>query len=513
MLPFRVFVRVATAFLFVWLFSVTRADNARGDHRPNVLMIAVDDLRPELNCYGSGHIHSPNIDRLAASGMRFDRAYCSVAVCGASRASLLSGCRPETTQIWDFKTPLRSKMPHVRTLPGHFAANGYQTAFLGKIYHSASDDKESWTIPTNQWAPRDKKLGKGYLHTPYHKRTAHPSIPGLKNGPSTENGGDVADNAYTDGHNAERAVKMLERFAKTEQPFFLAVGFLKPHLPFNAPGRYWDLYDRDAIEIPSREKMKGSLPWARSTWGELKNYPDIDRDQTSLDDETTRRLIHGYYAATSYTDAQVGKLLNALENLRLEQNTIVVLWGDHGWYVGDYGEWCKHSNYEVATRVPLIFRVPPSVLASAKPGSSLQLAELLDIYPTLCDLTGLETPSHVHGHSLKRLLLDPTDPWREAAISQYVKTEVIHPTNPASGNGKKKPIRSPNLGTSVRTQRYRYTRWISRKTGELRGEELVDLKNDPQSTLNVVSLPEHSKALIQLRELAEQSATGIAPPP
>lgn len=478
--------------------------------RPNVLMIAVDDLRPELACYGARHVHSPNIDALAESGMRFDRAYCSVAVCGASRASLLSGCRPETTGVWDAHTLLRSKMPDVLTLPGHFAASGYQTAFLGKVYHRPTDDAESWTVDADEWAPSDPDRGSRFLNVRRHRRQFRASTnPKVKPFPSTQNGGDVPDHAYRDGHNADRAVTLLERFAETEQPFFLAVGFHKPHLPFVAPGKYWDLYDRDAITPPSREKMRGSVSWARSTWGELKNYLDIGRDQEQLDDETTRRLIHGYYAATSYVDAQVGKLLAALERHDLDDRTIVVLWSDHGWYLGDYGEWCKHTNYEIATRVSLLLRVPAAAAPEATKGSCERLVELLDIYPTLCELTGLASPPHLHGHSLATLLADPETPWREAAISQYQKREPIVRTLP-SGRTRRSGV--TNLGTSVRTERFRYTRWKRIEAGETSAEELVDLIADPDSTANVIDDPQYADELPRLRALADRSGVGVAPP-
>ncbi len=493
------------ALALVFACSLGIADTSH----PNILMIAVDDLRPELGCYGAVQIHSPNIDSLAASGMRFERAYCSVAVCGASRASLLSGCRPETTNVWDAHTLLRQKMPGVLTLPGHLAASGYQTASLGKVYHRESDDKESWTIDVNKVVPLKKGTGEVFLNVErYADQFAASTNPKVKPYPATQNGGDVPDNAYSDGANAERAVKLLNRFAVSEQPFFLAVGFKKPHLPFTAPGKYWDLYDRDKIEVPPRVRLKNDIPWARSTWGELKNYLDIGRDKEILDDETSRKLIHGYYAAISYTDAQVGKLLTALRELSLEENTIIVLWGDHGWYLGDYGDWCKHSNYEVATHVPFIIRAPESVLSGAAPGKTKQLAELLDIYPTLCELTGVSTPSHLHGSSLVPLLIDPSSPWREAAISQYIKKEPIYTT---SADGKRKRKSHPTLGTSVRTDEFRYTRWKNIKSGEVRAEELIDFEVDPGSTVNVIDDPIYADKLPRLRQLADQSATGVKP--
>jgi iduronate 2-sulfatase len=457
--------------------------------RMNVLMIAVDDLRPELACYGKSFIHSPNIDALAASGIRFDRAYCQVAVCGASRASLLSGCRPETTQCWDYKTLMRTKMPDVLSLPQHFRQQGYETSFIGKVYHSAKDDPQGWSVRPEELAPRDPKKGKGYVDTPWQERKPDPKNPGRRRGPSTENGGDVPDEAYTDGHTAERAKVMLGKLASGKQTFFFAVGFLKPHLPFNAPGKYWDLYDRDSIEIPAREDLVDSVPYGRSGWGELKNYSDIPRNVEFLDDPTSRRLIHGYRAAVSFTDAQVGKLIAELDRLGLRENTIVVLWGDHGWYVGDYGDWCKHTNYEIATRVPLIVSAPG--VAAGK--STNALSEFVDIYPTLCELAGLEIPEHCQGTSFVPVLKSPQTPWKQAAFSQYKKSK----------SGRRM------LGTSIRTERYRYTEWRDDKTGELDAIELIDFEKDPGATRNVAAEAEYEDVLPRLEKLCAKSASGV----
>ncbi|QDT01715.1 Choline-sulfatase [Rubripirellula lacrimiformis] len=461
--------------------------------RLNVLMIAVDDLRPELACYGAEHIHSPNIDRLASEGVRFDRAYCQVAVCGASRASLLSGCRPETTGCWNFRTPLRSKMPDVLTLPQHFKQSGYETAFLGKIYHSASDDASSWTLNVNRWAPAQAGKGKSYVLAenakPTERKPKGDRRPSDKAGPSNENGGDVPDEMYNDGHNADRAVRVIEQFADHEKPFFFAVGFLKPHLPFNAPAKYWDLYDRSSIEIPARTSVVDGVPYASSNWGELKNYPDIPRDVDYLDDEKTRELIHGYRAAVSYTDAQVGKLLAALDRTGQRDNTIVILWGDHGWYVGDFGEWCKHTNYEIATRVPLIVSAP----GVAPDRSSESMAEFVDIFPTLCQMTGLDVPEHCQGKSLTPILADPSAVVKPAAFSQYLKNK------PGAGQMR---------GTSIRTDRFRYTEWRSVKTGELDAIELIDFDTDPGATVNVASDPKYASFLPGLAKWCAESHSG-----
>jgi len=461
--------------------------------KPNVLFIAVDDLRPELNCYGAAHMATPNIDRLAEQGTLFERAYCQVAVCGASRASLLSGLRPESTNCWNYFTPLREKRPDVLTLPQHFKQNGYATAMLGKIYHSPSDDASAWSVPIEKLAPQKKGNGKSYVATPDSAFVRVGGRNPKRRGPATENGGNVPDEAYVDGENARRAIVAMENLAKHDQPFFMAVGFIKPHLPFNAPGKYWDLYDRSKIVVPPAKDQIDSVRYGRSGWGELKNYADIPRGVDPLDDQLSRRLIHGYYAATSYVDALVGQLLDSLEQIGIADDTMVILWGDHGWYLGDYGDWCKHTNYEVATHVPMIIAAP----GMKKGQRTAALTEYVDIYPTLAELAGLELPKHLQGTSLVPLLVDPGRPWKEAAFSQYIKNK--------RGEGSM-------LGTSVRTERYRYTEWVSRKTGKLDARELIDFKTDPGATRNVAAAPENAEVLEQLGALAKRSGTGLPVP-
>lgn len=475
-----------TASPFPARVRVTAAD----DVRPmNLLMIAVDDLRPELGCYGKSSVISPHIDALAASGVRFDRAYCQVAVCGASRASLLSGCRPETTGCWDYFTPLRKKMPDVLSLPEHFRGSGYETTFLGKVYHSPTDDPQGWSLKATEWAPPLRGKGRGYVADYPNRPRTNPKRPSLKSGPSVENGGDVDDEVYRDGMVASQATRLLQRFAQHDKPFFLAVGFIKPHLPFACPGKYWDWYERDQFVVPSREDVVDGVEYGRSTWGELKNYTDIEPKAQFLDDDKTRELIHGYHACVSYTDAQVGRVVGELDRLGLRDNTIIVLWGDHGWYVGDFGAWCKHTNYEIATRVPLLISAP-----GIEPASTDALVELVDLYPTLCELASLPVPDHCQGMTLTPWLNNPLHRSPEAAFSQYKRNK--------RGEGVM-------LGTSVRTDRFRFTRWVSEKTGKLDAEELIDFQTDPGATRNVIAEPVYESDLPALRRLATKSGSGV----
>lgn len=461
--------------------------------KPNILFIAVDDLRPELRCYGNKDIHSPNIDALAARGTLFERSYCQVAVCGASRASLMTGLRPQTTRCWNYKTPMREMNPDALSMPQYFKTHGYETISIGKIYHATNDD-----FPQG-WSEKPLRgLGKQYASpagiAAHKKATRIQRETGVRsNGPASENGGNVDDDVYNDGGVAKVATGRLRQFAISGKPFFLAVGFSKPHLPFNAPGKYWDLYKREDIKIPSRDKMINGLGYDGSTWGELKNYSDISKKAKVLDDAQTRELIHGYRAAVSYMDAQVGRLMKTLDETGLTKNTIIVLWGDHGYYLGDYGEWCKHTTYEIATRVPLIVVAP----GQKKGQQTKALAELVDLFPTLCELTELPVPENLHGASLKPLLTNPNAPWKRGAFSQYFKGKP--------GTGKV-------LGTSLRTDRYRYTEWRKNDhTGKLEDITLIDFQGDPKK--NVAADPAHKELIKELARLTKNSGAGLKPQP
>ena len=445
-----------------------------GARRPNVLFIAVDDLRPELGCYGRTHIHSPNIDRLAASGMVFERAYVQQAVCAPSRASLLTGLRPDTTGILDLNTPLRKAMPKVVSLPQAFREAGYTSIGLGKIYHHPQDDmnvgwsREPWRPVGGQWlAPDNLALIER------RKEASNAESKGRVRGPAYE-AGDVPDDAYGDGQVAARAIDALRGFEASGEPFFLAVGFFKPHLPFNCPKRYWDLYDRDAIALaPNPQRPKNVPEQAHTTWGELRSYAGIPA-QGSLDDDTARTLIHGYYACVSYTDAQVGRLLDALDTLQLTDNTIVILWGDHGWHLGDHDQWTKHTNFEKATHAPLILRAPGQRTGQR----TAALVEFVDVYPTLCELAGVPMPENLEGTSVVPLLSDPGRPWKTGAFSQYPRGKGV-------------------MGRSLRTDRYRYTRWTDAQ-GTLLGHELYDHQVDPQEDHNLAADASHAATAAEL---------------
>jgi len=424
-----------TVFLFVSFFGLSQVK------KPNILFIAVDDLRTEINCFGAKHMHTPNFDRLANKGMIFQRAYCQQAVCAPSRNSLLTGLRPDALGIYDLYTYFRTKNPDVVTLPEHFKNNGYHTETMGKIYHTGhgnSDDRQSWSIPKWNQDNEIKKLKKISRGDTIGLERDFPTIDGKKLpwycSPMPE------DN-MTDAMIANQAVKRMKVIK--DSAFFLAVGFVKPHLPFVAPKKYWDLYDPSEIKIPKRKIPKDMPDMALHQFGELRKYHGIPA-KGYLDDKTSRNLIHGYYAAVSMIDAQVGKLLDALEENGLDDNTIIVLWGDRGWKLGEYGGWCKHTNFEMDTNAPLMFSVP-----WLKKGLKTEsLAEFVDIYPTLCELAGLELPEHLEGQSLVPVLNDPKTEVNKVAISQY-------PRGKSLGYDRK----SEFMGYSIRTGNYRFTRW------------------------------------------------------
>jgi iduronate 2-sulfatase len=450
-----------------------RSAPARRGSGPNVLMIAVDDLRCELGCYGAAHMVTPHFDRLAASGTLFNRAYCQVAVCNPSRASLMSGLRPDTLQCHDLNTDMRVRLQDLVTLPQHFIGHGYAAQGLGKIYHlghGRSDDPASWNRPNlaNRWRrdlyalESNRALNRQNQAASSGRATPELAAAGqYRNGPSWEIA-DVPDDAYTDGAIANAAVDLLGSYGR--DPFFLAVGFHKPHLPFNAPKKYWDLYDPKDIDLPPQSDWPEGMPTvAGANWGELRVYEGIPF-QGGLDRDQAIRLIHGYRACVSYIDAQLGKLLDALDANGLADETIVALWGDHGFKLGDYGSWCKHTNFEIDTRAPLIIRAPGMPAGGVCHG----LVEFIDLYPTLTELANLPLRPELEGASLAPQLQNPAALSRSFALSQF-------------------PRGAQRMGYSLRTDSHRFTRWQNVDTRQLLGAELYDHRSDPGETRNLLA--------------------------
>ncbi len=454
----------------------------------NVLFIAVDDLRPALGCAGDPHAKTPNIDRLAARGTTFTRAYCQQAVCSPSRSSLLTGRRPDTTKVYDLVTHFRKALPDVVTLPQHFKQNGYSTHGIGKIYHGGYNDPPSWSAPWEatkgrNFGPDGQKL-IGELRAKARAEGANVSrVRGLP-----FEAPDVADDYLNDGWTAGRAIEVLKARKGKAEPFFLAVGFVKPHLPFVAPKKYWDLYDPSRLPVAdSSDPPKDAPRFAPQLGGELRAYHGIPKNGP-VPKETARKLVHGYYAAVSYMDAQLGRVLDALKEQGLAGDTVVILWGDHGWHLGDHGMWCKHTNYERATRAALVMSVPGQKAAGQTTDA---LVEFVDVYPTLAGVCGLPRPDGVEGHSFAPLLDDPKRPWKAAAFSQYPR-----------GGG---PAVGPLMGYAVRTDRHRYVEWRKRDGSDVVARELYDHRNDPQEDRNVAG-EAANKGVVE--KLAKQLAAG-----
>ena len=451
--------------------TIVLISNLTYGQQKNVLFIAVDDLKPNLGCYGDKMAVSPNIDSLAQMGTIFGNAHTQQAVCAPSRASLLTGWRPDRTQVWDLHTLIRDKNPDVVTLPQYFKENGYQTLATGKVFDPRSvddfHDAPSWSVPYVQvTAPK-------YMEATETVATEAADYP---------------DDDYKDGKVALAGIDLLKQAAENDQPFFVAVGFAKPHLPFVAPQKYWDLYDRDSIQInPFQEFAANSPDYAYQPGWELRSYADIPDVGEDIPEDKQIEVIHGYYACVSFVDAQVQRVINELDSLGLRDSTIIVLWGDHGWHLGDHAMWAKHSNFEQATRSPLII-VDPDI-----PGGKYVTSpvEFVDIFPTLCELTGLPIPDSLAGTSLVPILSGQTDRVKDYAVSQYHR------------NGTKE-------GYTIRADRYRYTEWldINYREGVLPysddiviDRELYDYKTDPRETVSLIYDPAYKSVLDSMKAM------------
>lgn len=463
------FVLVLSAGIFC-VSAGTKEAAAQGG-RPNVLLICVDDLKPIAGCYGDQIAHTPNIDRLAQQGVLFEAAYCNQAVCSPSRNALMTGLRPQTLGIYDLPTHFRLAAPDAVTVAEHFRTHGYQTHGLGKILHTGHgnhEDEASWSHP--HWRPKAAQ---------YQLPASSANTRDSKNGPrgtATESA-DVDDEVYSDGQIAVEAVRRINHAASTpDKPFFIAVGFLKPHLPFVAPKHYWDLYDPATLPMPQIvEPPKNAPAYAPQFGGELRSYSDVPQ-KGRISDADTRRLIHGYYAATSYTDAQIGKLLDSLNTSGMADNTVIVLWGDHGWHLGDHGMWCKHTNYEQAARIPLIV-ASPGCAAGRK---TMSLVETVDLYPTLCELASLPVRDNLDGTSFSSILKSPNKATRESVIHVYP--------------------RGRRLGRAIRTNRYRMVEWKEPDAAsETADFELYDYQTDPFETNNLAAA--QPETMTQLRAI------------
>lgn len=495
------------------LLCVSLSGNAQEGNK-NILFIAVDDLKPLLASYGAEQMHTPNFDRLAAMGTSFHNAHVQQAVCGPSRASIMTGAYPDKTKVWDLHTNFRESAPDLMSMPEYLVEQGYESTGIGKIYHKGSSspghDGKSWSIPHQLPDNFDPEYGTPAFNY-YQNSETKAQIAQLKKEakakginkqgkirkyvfkrmkPSTE-AADVSDEAYQDGLYTQAAIQQMKQLSEGNKPFFLAVGYQKPHLPFIAPKKYWDLYDPAKIDLaPFQDLAAGTPKLAYHSFGEIRAYSDIDKNLRvgdKMTEEKQRELIHGYMACVSYIDAQLGKLLDAMEAMDLMENTVIVLWGDHGFHLGDHTLWCKHSNFEQATRIPLMF----AGQGVEKGKVVTQAVELVDVFPTLFELAGVAPSAQVDGKSLVPLMDgdESTGIDRNYAISQYHRW-------------------GDRMGYSIRTDRYRYTEWHGKgyrtyksyMADNIEGLELYDYEKDPNETRNLVDDPAYLEVKKQLKE-------------
>ncbi|MBF0196609.1 MAG: sulfatase [Planctomycetes bacterium] len=480
---------------------------------PNILMIAVDDLKPLLGAYGYEAVQSPHIDSLAKDGVVFTNAHCGQAVCGPSRASLLSGLRPDTTKVWDLKTRMRQANPSIVTIPQHFKDNGYETAVTGKIFDYRcvdsryQHDAPSWSIPYRKFN-NNPKSEYGHLDPAYvskvkkirkelkasGKGTYKAVMEKVGGVPAYEKHMDVPDEAYDDGSIAETGISLLKELTKKDKPFFLAVGFKKPHLPFVAPKKYWDLYKDTNFPPPETKGLPLNAPQLafQDSW-ELNGSYVTSKSNGKFDPEYENNLRHGYHACVSYIDAQIGKLMAALKEYGVADSTIVILWGDHGFHLGDHGMWCKHTNYEQATRSPLIILDPRKKFAMSK---SAEPVEFIDIFPTLCEMATLKAPASLEGKSLLPHMTQGGK-HKEVAISQFSRHS--------------KEAKGEVMGYAYRSLTHRYVEWVANKykKGKIANapriaEELYDYQKDPLEKVNVANDPAYAETLAHFRKLSRE---------
>jgi len=511
----RCFLKITSAGTVACFFSGFKLPG--NGKRPNILFIAVDDLRPELNCYGVDYVKSPNIDAIAKRGVLFLQAHCQSAVCNPSRASLMTGLRPDSTRVWDLQTNFRTTIPGVVTLPQHFRDNGYYAAAIGKIYHNIFPDDQSWSEPEMHI--------DGYPFDPdavYRSRENMDLIEQRKK--EITAGGDQAryidkygkwylkakafeivdmpDNVYYDGAQTDVAVEKLGELSRMGKPFFFGIGYYRPHLPFNVPKKYWDMYDREKIPLAENDYLpRNSPPMAINNMKELAGYSDFKNTrhpaEGKLSEEEARLLKHGYLASVSYVDAQIGRLVERLKQLNLHDNTIIVLWGDNGWKLGEHNSWCKMTDYEVDTRVPLIVSAPGIGKSNIKCEG---MVELVDIYPGLCELAGLKIPDGLEGTSFVPLLSNPERKWKQAVFSQYLSEGKWAPPDGIS-----------YMSYSIRTAGYRYVEFYKWPAKEYADCELYDHKIDPGENNNIAALSRNKELVAKLSAQLKKGWKAVLP--
>ena len=484
--------------LISWvIFTASACDQDQVADKPNILFVSIDDLRPTLGVYEDPVAITPNLDHLAGEGMTFRQVFCQAAVCAPSRASLMTGLRPDSTRVWHLGDKFREINPATVTMPQHFARHGYHTVNIGKIFHNYMPDSISWDEPDMRpaqylqpdWLGRDGETF--YISETVNKSQAvkRDSLlqlrpvryaDGWNTGPAWE-AADVHDTLYYDGAQTELAKRTLTRLAKMEQPFYFGLGYFRPHLPFAVPKKYWDLYHPDSIPLAANPDIPEGAPiWTMNSMYELRHYDGFGHighptSSYRMSEDTARILKQGYYASVSYVDALLGDLISHLQTLGIYDNTIIVVWGDHGWKLGDHNSWGKMTNYNIDLQVPLIIRYPDQKKRGVQTDA---LVELVDLFPSICELAGIEVPDYMQGTSFLPLLEEPERPWKKAAFSQFHRRPGV------SADGQR------YMGYSINTAEYHYIEWYQwdHRTGT-KGDyvkaELYDRLKDPVEKENI----------------------------
>ena len=493
------------------------ANTEENTKKPNVLFISIDDLRPALGAYGDEVAITPTIDQFAREGMTFLNTFAQVAVCAPSRASLMTGLRPDSTRVWHLGDKFREINPATVTMPQHFSKHGYHTINLGKIFHNYMPDSVSWNEPDLRpsrylqpdWLGRDGEtfyISQEVAKSQVIKRDSLLKLrpiryaDGWNTGPAWE-AADVHDTMYYDGAQNELTKKSLTRISKLDKPFYMGLGFFRPHLPFTAPKKYWDLYDRSTIPLAINPEMPdGAPPYTMNSMYELRHYDGFGHighptSSYRMSEDTVRTLRHGYYASVSYVDALLGDLFDHMKALDIYDNTIIIIWGDHGWKLGDHNSWGKMTNFNIDLRVPMMIRYPQQKNRGA---ATKAITELIDMFPSLCELADIPVPDYMQGTSFLPLISDPDLKWKDAAFSQFHRRPKV------SADGKR------YMGYSINTHSHHYIEWYGwdpeqGERGDFKSAELYDSVNDKHETTNLISDKGYESVV---DELSKQLAAG-----
>ncbi len=488
-------------------------NNQQAHKKPNILFLSIDDLRPELGCYGNSEILTPYLDAFAKTATLMENAYCQAAVCAPSRASLMTALRPDSNQVWHLGDQFRDINPDIVTMPQYFQKAGYYTVNIGKIFHNYMPDSVSWDEPDLKPAPYDgPETVYRDAETFYHTKEAQEiqlqrrqeimkRVPegkriygdGWYSGPAYEVA-DLPDSVFYDGLQTKLALETIERIKEKDQPFYMGLGYFRPHLPFVAPKKYWDLYPPGSVSPATNNYLPANVPVmsANSNY-ELRNYVpyrNVGRPEDSpLSPDEADVLKRGYYACVSYVDACVGQLIQGLKELGVYDNTIIIIWGDHGWKLGEHNGWGKQTNFHIDTHVPLMFRYP----GQKKGIRSDALTELIDMFPTLCDLAGVEKADYFQGTSMVPLIEDPNREWKQAVFSQFRRRSRV------SKDGNE------YMGYSMQTEQFHYIEWYewdneTKTKGALKARELYDHEADAEENINVADKVGMENVVEQLSE-------------